>query len=328
MDIGGVALTNRLVLAPMAGVTDRPFRALCRRLGAGLAVSEMISANTALWGAPKTVRRMDHTNEPGPVAVQIAGAEPHAMAEAARISHDLGADIIDINMGCPAKKVCRLAAGSALLRDEPRVARILEAVIGAVPVPVTLKIRTGWSPNERNALRIARIARESGIAALAIHGRTRACGYSGNAEYETARAVKQEVGIPVIANGDIDSPQKARFVLDYTGADAIMIGRAAQGRPWIFREIAQYLDTGLLPPSPAAIWVRDTLAAHLHALYELYGNHLGVRIARKHVAWYCRDRRDAASFRQRFNQAGTPREQQVLIEGYFGSGDSRGDQLA
>ena len=328
MQIGRIRLDNKLILAPMAGVTDRPFRQLCRQMGAGLAVSEMVSANTALWGTPKSVRRMDHGGETGPISVQILGMEPTEMAEAARVNLDLGAEIIDINMGCPAKKVCKLAAGSALLRDEPLVARILEAVVAAVQVPVTLKIRTGWSRDERNALRIARIAHDSGIAALAVHGRTRACGYAGKAEYDTVRAIKQEVPIPVIANGDIDSPEKARFVLDYTGADAIMIARAAQGRPWIFREISDYLESGTRPSNPNPGWIKETLIAHLHALYDFYGEYLGVRVARKHVAWYCKSQRDAARFRQSFNRAETPQEQQVLIDDFFDLIPFREDQAA
>lgn len=318
MKIGDIELENNLILAPMAGVGDRPFRDLCRRMGAGLAVSEMVSADTVLWRSGKTMRRLDHRGEKGPVAAQILGTDPTAMAEAARANLDLGAQIIDINMGCPAKKVCKVAAGAALLRDEPLVGRILEATVAAVPVPVTLKIRTGWSPAERNALRIARIARESGIAALAVHGRTRACGYGTAAEYDSIRAVKQEVAIPVIANGDIDSPQKARFVLDYTGADAIMIGRAAQGRPWIFREIAAYLATGALCPRPSREWIRRTLVAHLHALYLFYGTALGVQVARKHLAWYAKGQEGAAEFRARFNRADTPRAQEELIAAFFG----------
>jgi tRNA-dihydrouridine synthase B len=317
MQIGGISLSNNLVLAPMAGVSDLPFRRLCRRMGAGLAVSEMVSADTGLRGTPKSVRRMDHTGERGPISVQILGTDPARMADAARFNRDLGADIIDINMGCPAKKVCRLAAGSALMRDEPLVARLLEAVVQSVPIPVTLKIRTGWSPRERNALRIAHIAAESGIAAIAVHGRTRACGYAGPAEYDTVRAVKSEVSIPVIANGDIDSPERARFVLDYTGADAIMIGRAAQGRPWIFREIAEYLDRGALAMRPTPAWIKDVLAAHLQALYQFYGEQLGIRIARKHVAWYCKGRSDAFLFKQCFNRAETVKEQERLVEGFF-----------
>jgi tRNA-dihydrouridine synthase B len=315
--IGNIELANNLILAPMAGVTDLPFRQLCRRLGAGMAVSEMVSADTVLRATPTTARRLDHRGETGPVSVQILGTDPVAMADAARANQDLGAQIIDINMGCPAKKVCKVAAGSALLRDEPLVGRILEAVVAAVQIPVTLKIRTGWSPERRNALTIARIAGESGIAALAVHGRTRACGFAGRAEHETARAIKRLLPIPVIANGDIDSPEKARLVLDYTGADAIMIGRAAQGRPWVFREISDYLETGVRPRSPSADWIKDTLIAHLHELLRFYGEYLGVRIARKHVAWYTKGQRGATRFREQFNRAGTPREQQDLIEGFF-----------
>ncbi|MEA3278316.1 MAG: tRNA dihydrouridine synthase DusB [Pseudomonadota bacterium] len=328
MKIGNIVLENNLILAPMAGVTDRPFRQLCRRSGAGLAVSEMVTADTALWGTRKSARRLDHRGEAGPISAQIVGADPDAMAEAARINLGLGAEIIDINMGCPAKKVCKTAAGSALLRDERLVARILEAVVGAVPGPVTLKIRTGWSPEERNALRIAHIARESGIAALAVHGRTRACGFSGRAEYESIRAIKKEVRIPVVANGDIDSPEKARFVLDYTGADAIMVGRAAQGRPWIFREIYHYLESGVRPRSPSLDWIKDTLIAHLQELYGFYGGNRGVRIARKHVAWYCRNQVGARQFREQFNRAETPNQQQDLIESFFGKLSPREDQAA
>jgi tRNA-dihydrouridine synthase B len=317
MRIGDIPLDNRLILAPMAGVTDRPFRQLCRRLGAGLAVSEMVSADRSLWDSEKTRRRLDHRGELGPIAVQIVGTDPATMAEAARANVDLGADIIDINMGCPAKKVCKLAAGSALLRDEPLVARILEAVVAAVAVPVTLKIRTGWSPATRNALAIARIARESGISALAVHGRTRACGYHAAAEYETIREIKQTVAIPLIANGDIDSPEKARRVLDYTGADAIMLGRAALGRPWIFREIAAFVATGARPATPGPAWIERTLIAHVEALYDFYGTTRGVRIARKHVAWYCTSRPGADRFRKQFNRAETPNEQRNLIEAYF-----------
>jgi tRNA-dihydrouridine synthase B len=317
MRIGDITLDNRLILAPMAGVTDRPFRQLCRRLGAGLAVSEMVSADRGLWDSAKTRRRLDHQGEDGPIAVQIVGTDPAILADAARANRDLGAEIIDINMGCPAKKVCKLAAGSALLRDEVLVARILEAVVAAVPVPVTLEIRTGWSPAARNALAIARIARESGIAALAVHGRTRACGYSGSAEYETIREIKQRVPIPLIANGDIDSPEKARWVLNYTGADAIMLGRAVLGRPWIFQEIAAYLTSGARPPAPEPDWVGRTLIAHVEALYDFYGATQGVRIARKHVAWYCASRPGADRFRKQFNRAETPNEQRDLIEAFF-----------
>jgi tRNA-dihydrouridine synthase B len=325
--IGPLTLVNNLILAPMAGVTDRPFRELCRHLGAGLAVSEMVSADTSLWGSRKSLRRLDHRGETGPISAQIVGNEPGALAEAARINLELGADIIDINMGCPAKKVCRKAAGSALLRDERLVGRILEAVVAAVSAPVTLKIRTGWSPEERNALAIAHIAWESGIAALAVHGRTRACGFSGKAEYETIRAIRQALPIPLIANGDIDSPERARFVLNCTGADAIMIGRAAQGRPWIFREISHYLATGVRPPSPSPDWIRAILIAHLHALHDFYGDWAGVRFARKHVGWYVRGQRDASAFRDNFNRAKTLQEQQSLIEDNFDGTKMVGDQV-
>ena len=317
MLIGNHSLHNRLVLAPMAGVTDRPFRQLCRRHGAALAVSEMVTADTSLYASRKTQKRLDHEGEPGPVSVQIVGSDPRKLAEAARVNVDHGAQIIDINMGCPKKKVCKVAAGSALLRDEALVGRILEAVVAAVPVPVTLKIRTGWDPAHRNAPRIARIAEAAGIQALAIHGRTRACGFSGSAEYDTIRAVKAEVRIPVIANGDIDSPHKARQVLEQTGADALMIGRAAQGRPWIFAEIDHYLRTGRELPPPTPDWIRAALREHLEALYAFYGEHHGVRIARKHIAWYSRSQPGGAAFRQRVNRAEDAAGQLRLIDDYF-----------
>jgi tRNA-dihydrouridine synthase B len=317
VQIGPHRLENNLILAPMAGVTDRPFRQLCRRLGAGLAVSEMVSANSALWGHRKTQRRLDHLGESGPIVVQILGAEPAAMAEAARRNVDLGADVIDINMGCPAKKVCRVAAGSALLRDEALVGRVLETVVRAVGVPVTLKMRTGWSPQQRNAVRIARIAEQCGIAALAIHGRTRACGYAGRAEYDSARAVKAAVGIPVIANGDIDSPGQAEFVLDYTNADAIMIGRAARGHPWIFEEIKHYLTTGDRLPPPSPTWIFVTVLEHLRSLHEFYGPLLGVRVARKHIAWYSKGWPGGARFRREINNTNSTEEQIDQLERFF-----------
>jgi tRNA-dihydrouridine synthase B len=292
MRIGCVNLSNNLILAPMAGVTDRPFRRLCRRFGAGLAVSEMLSANPALYGSRKSRERGDHRGEPGPIAVQIAGADPQQMADAARFNVDRGAEIIDINMGCPAKKVCKRAAGSALLRDEPLVQRILEAVVTAVPVPVTLKTRTGWAPETRNLMRIAHLARESGIAMLAVHGRTRACGWDSDAELDSLRALRAETDLPLAVNGDIRSPQQAGHALRYTGADAVMVGRAAQGRPWIFREIGHFLQTGELLPEPAPDWIRDTLMTHLNELYAFYGEARGVRIARKHIGWYCRGHDD------------------------------------
>jgi tRNA-dihydrouridine synthase B len=288
MRIGPYELPNNVFVAPMAGVTDRPYRKLCKALGAGHAVSEMAASNPRLWASEKTMRRLDHAGEQAPVAVQLAGSDPAMLAEAARYNVERGAQIIDINMGCPAKKVCNVACGSALLRDVDTVARILEAVVGAVDVPVTLKYRTGWDPGQRNAVEIARLAEASGVAALTLHGRTRACGFTGAAEYDTIRAVKQSVGIPVIANGDIDSPQKARRVLDATGADAVMVGRAAQGRPWIFREITHYLATGALLPPPEVDEVRELLLAHLDDHYRFYGTAAGVRTARKHIIWYTR----------------------------------------
>jgi tRNA-dihydrouridine synthase B len=316
--IGPYSVERNLVLAPMAGVSDRPFRVLCRRLGAGLAVSEMISADTTLWGSPKSVRRLDFSGESGPIWVQILGTDPAALARAAQVNLGLGAHIVDINMGCPAKKVCKVAAGSALLRDEPLVGRILEAVVKAAgSAPVTLKIRTGWSPETRNALAVARIARESGIAALTVHGRTRACSYAVSAEHETLREIRASVPITLIANGDIDSPRQAASVLDYTGADAIMIGRAAQGRPWIFRDIAAFLTSGTLHPDPPSAWVGTLLLEHLDALYGFYGSYAGVRIARKHIAWYCRGLPGAALFRASINRAEHPGDQSAQVRAFF-----------
>ncbi len=317
MRIGPHQLDNNLLAAPMAGVTDRPFRQLCRRLGAGLAVSEMVSSNAALWGSPKTIRRLDFDGEPGPISVQILGSDPRTMAEAARVNVGHGAQIIDINMGCPAKKVCRVAAGSALLRNERLVANILRAVVAAVEIPVTLKIRTGWDPEHRNGVRIARIAEQEGIQALAVHGRTRACGFAGMAEYDTIRDIKQAVRIPIIANGDIDGPLKARAVLDHTGADGLMIGRAAQGRPWIFREIGHYLATGELLDEPEPRWVRDLLCSHLENIHRFYGEHQGVRVARKHIAWYSRAHPGATAFRKKINQIDSADGQLRLIHEFF-----------
>ena len=288
--IGPFCFANRLVVAPMAGVTDRPFRVLCRRFGAAHAVSEMVASRPELWQTPKSMRRLDHAGEPGIVTVQIAGAEPALLAEAARHNVERGARIIDINMGCPKKKVCKLDAGSALLRDESLVARLLAAVVRAVDVPVTVKIRTGWAPDRRNAVTVARIAQDCGIAAITVHGRTRACGFEpGTVEYDTIRAVRRAVSIPVIANGDIDSPQKAKAVLDATAADGVMIGRAAQGRPWIFRDTLHFLDTGTVAPPPTLSEVRALLAEHLDEHYRLYGEEAGVRSARKHIGWYFAD---------------------------------------
>ncbi|PKM46732.1 MAG: tRNA dihydrouridine synthase DusB [Gammaproteobacteria bacterium HGW-Gammaproteobacteria-1] len=318
MQIGPYKLANNLVLAPMAGVTDRPFRQLCKQLGAGMAVSEMVSSNSLLWGSEKTRRRADHDGEVEPRNVQIMGADPQLMADAARYNVDNGAQIIDINMGCPAKKVCNVSAGSALLRDEELVTRILEAVVGAVPeVPVTLKFRTGWDREHKNGVTIARIAEATGIQSLAIHGRTRADGYSGEAEYDTIAAIKASVAIPVIANGDITTPQKARQVLEHTGADGLMIGRAAQGRPWIFRDINHYLATGELLPEPSAQDVRDILLGHLNNLYAFYGEYTGVRMARKHISWYSKGQRHGAAFRQEVNRVEGADRQLQMVRDFF-----------
>ena len=328
MHIGPYRLDNNLVLAPMAGVTDRPFRQLCRRMGAGLAVSEMISADASLWGSRKTVKRLDHRGEEGPISVQILGSDPDMMAAAARANVEFGAQIVDINMGCPAKKVCRKAAGSALLKDEKLVAEILHRVVDAVDVPVTLKIRTGQNPQERNGVRIACLAQEAGVQALAVHGRTRACKFAGEAEYETIRQIKQSVSIPVIANGDIDSPEKARLVLDTTGADALMIGRAAQGRPWIFRQIGHYLRTGekLAPPEPE--WIAEVLLSHLSQLYDFYGEYVGTRIARKHIAWYSKQQPGGAGFRELINRTESARQQLEHTRKYFECLQEKGELAA
>lgn len=309
MQIGPYHLTSPVFLAPMAGVTDRPFRQLCRQLGAGLAVSEMVSADPILRNSRKTRLRLDHDGEQAPVSVQIAGTEPGIMADAARFNVDHGAQIIDINMGCPAKKVCNVLAGSALLKDADKVAAIVESVVNAVDVPVTLKIRTGWDTHNRNALNIARIAEDAGIQALTIHGRTRECAYRGEAEYETIAEVKSRINIPVIANGDITSADKAKAVLDKTGADAIMIGRAAQGQPWIFREINHFLQTGEYLPAATTDEIGQWLEGHLHNLYAFYGDYMGVRIARKHIGWYCKAQPGAGAFRKHINQVEAPEQQ-------------------
>jgi tRNA-dihydrouridine synthase B len=307
----------------MAGITDRPFRMLCREMGAAMAVSEMVTSNKQLWHSRKTQLRLDHSGEQTPRSVQIAGTDPGQMAEAARFNVENGAQIIDINMGCPAKKVCSVMAGSALLRDEPLVTRILTSVVNAVEVPVTLKIRTGWDPQNRNATRIAMIAEDAGIQALAVHGRTRACAFKGEAEYETITAVKSLVNIPVIANGDIDSPVKASHILEATGADAIMIGRAAQGRPWIFREILHYLQHGETMAEPDIEEVNNLLLKHLKNLYDFYGEVMGVRIARKHIGWYCKQHpdqlSDVASFRQRINKVESANLQLEQVAEFFTS---------
>ena len=317
MLIGPHRIDPKVILAPMAGVTDKPFRLLCKRLGAGLAVSEMTTSDPRFWHTAKSLHRMDHVGEPDPVSVQIAGTVPEVMAEAARSNVDHGAQIIDINMGCPAKKVCNAWAGSALMREPALVARIVEAVVRAVDVPVTLKIRTGWDADHRNAPEIARIAEAAGIAALAIHGRTRDQQYTGTAEYDTIAAVKAMLTIPVVANGDIDSPRKAAFVLERTGCDAVMIGRAAQGRPWLPGHVAHYLATGEALPEPSPAAVRDILLGHLHALHAFYGEEAGVRIARKHLGWYAKDRPENAAFRAVVNRAQTADEQLRLTRDYF-----------
>ncbi len=315
--IGPYTLPNRLILAPMAGVTDRPFRQLCRRLGAGLVVSEMVTSDVRLWNSRKSSLRLLHAGDPEPRSVQIAGGDPQMMADAARKNVELGAQIIDINMGCPAKKVCNKAAGSALLRDEPLVREILDAVVGAVDVPVTLKIRTGWDRENKNGITVAKIAEDAGISALAVHGRTRADLYTGEAEYETIAAIKQAVSIPVFANGDIDSPEKAKAVLDATGADALLIGRAAQGRPWIFREIEHYLRTGETLPAPSLLEVERILLEHLAALHAFYGELMGVRIARKHVGWYLATLPGAGEFRAQFNRLDSTDAQCAHVRAFF-----------
>ena len=314
MQIGSHRIEPALVLAPMAGVTDKPFRLLCKRLGAGYAISEMTSADPRLWNTPKSRFRLDHSGEPAPVGVQIAGSDAAQLANAARHNVDHGAQIIDINMGCPAKKVCKAWAGSALLQDERLVARILAAVVAAVDVPVTLKIRTGWHRDHVNGVQIARIAAAEGVQALAVHGRTRDMHYAGVAEYDTIAAIKQAVDIPVIANGDIDSPQKARRVLDKTGADALMLGRAAQGRPWLFREIAFYLETGRCLPELSHIEVGKILLQHLNDLHAFYGEQRGVRIARKHIAWYAQGQ---PALRARVNKVETADEQLDIVRAHF-----------
>ncbi|MBR8653711.1 tRNA dihydrouridine synthase DusB [Achromobacter sp. Marseille-Q0513] len=328
MRIGPWTLPNNVLVAPMAGVTDRPFRQLCKKLGAGYAVSEMAASNPKLWDSVKTSRRLNHDGEIAPISVQIAGADPAMMAEAAAFNAARGAKIIDINMGCPVKKVCNVASGSALLRHEDLIVRILDAVVAAcapLGVPVTLKTRTGWDRESRNALRVARLAENAGIAALTLHGRTRADLYTGHAEYDTIRAVRAELKIPLIANGDIDSPEKAKHVLDYTGADAVMIGRAAQGRPWIFREIDHYLRTGekLAPPSHGEM--RELLLEHLDDHYRFYGEHTGVRTARKHIGWYLEGLPDADSFRDRMNLIDNTRDQWRAVSEWFLALSNDGD---
>ena len=327
MQIGPYILKNNLVVAPMAGVTDRPFRQLCKKMGAGMAVSEMVSCNSLLWGSEKTKRRANHEGEVDPISVQIAGADPAMMAEAASYNVEQGAQMIDINMGCPAKKICNTMAGSALLQNEKLVGKILDSVVGAVDVPVTLKIRTGWDRDHKNALVIARIAENAGIQALAIHGRTRACAYNGNAEYDTIAAVKNHVKIPIIANGDIRTPEEAKRVLEYTAADAVMIGRAAQGRPWIFREISHYLATGNHLPLPEVNEIHHVLVNHLYDLYDFYGEYSGVRIARKHISWYTKGLIGSAGFRHAMNLLQTTDEQLAAVNEFFISLSGYGERL-
>ncbi|MGD8711164.1 MAG: tRNA dihydrouridine synthase DusB [Ectothiorhodospiraceae bacterium] len=328
MRIGPYTFPNRLGLAPMAGVTDRPFRQLCKRLGAGLAVSEMVASNPRLWDTRKSRLKADHRGEVEPRIVQIAGAEPEMMAAAAQHNVDQGAQIIDINMGCPAKKVCNRMAGSALLADESLVRDILDAVVSAVSVPVTLKIRTGPSPQRRNGVTIARMAQDAGIASLAVHGRTRAEAYRGRAEYNTIREIKAAVDIPVLANGDVDSPEAAARVLELTGADGLLIGRAAQGRPWIFREIQHYLETGHRLPAPDDSEIREIMLTHVRNLHRFYGEYLGVRVARKHLGWYLRGRPGGEAVRRRIVRLDSAGEQLSMIQDFFAAEDTADITLA
>jgi tRNA-dihydrouridine synthase B len=320
MRIASIELPNALFVAPMAGVTDRPFRMLCKRLGAGYAVSEMVTSKRELWASLKTSRRADHDGEPAPIAVQIAGVDAAEMADAARYNIDRGAQIIDINMGCPAKKVCNKWAGSALMQDEALATRIIDAVVAACAprgVPVTLKMRSGWCATERNALSLALAAQAAGVAMVAVHGRTREQGYGGQAEYDTVAAVKAALSIPVVVNGDLDTPAKVRDVLAATRADAVMIGRAAQGRPWIFREIAHFLAHGSLPPPPATRQVQRWLTEHLHDHYALYGEYTGVRSARKHIGWAVRALPGGDVFRAAMNTLDDCRAQLAAVQDYF-----------
>ncbi|WP_019528206.1 tRNA dihydrouridine synthase DusB [Dasania marina] len=313
LQIGHYQLDSRVVLAPMAGVTDRPFRQMCKQYGVGLAVSEMVTSDSSLWHSRKSQHRLNHEGEQGLRSIQIAGGDAAMMAQAAKLNAAMGAQIIDINMGCPAKKVCKKAAGSALMKDEALVSEILQAVVAAVDIPVTLKIRTGWSPEQRNGVSIARIAEDHGIAALAVHGRTRACAFNGEAEYDTIAAIKAAVNIPIIANGDIDTPAKAKQVIAHTGADAVMVGRAAQGRPWICHQIDQYLCNDVIVAAPNQQQVRLTLLQHMDALYAFYGEFMGVKIARKHVGWYLKEHTNNGSFKKLFNQLDSAHDQRLAI---------------
>lgn len=330
MNIGPYSLPNRYFVAPMAGVTDRPFRQLCKRLGAGYAVSEMVTSRPDLWGTLKTSRRANHEGEPGPIAVQIAGTEPQMMMDAARYNIERGAQIIDINMGCPAKKVCSKWAGSALMQDETLALQIVAATVQACAphgVPVTLKMRTGWCQSQKNAVQLARAAEDAGVQMVAVHGRTREQGYRGEAEYDTIAAVKAALRIPVVANGDIDSPEKARVVLAVTGADAVMVGRAAQGRPWIFREIAHFLATGDTLAQPLVAEVKTLLLAHLQDHYSLYGEFAGVRTARKHIGWYVRALPGGEAFRAQMNLLADCQAQWAAVADYFDELNARMDRL-
>ena len=317
MRIGPYKLDNNLLLAPMAGVTDKPFRQLCKQHGAGLTMSEMVASNPALRHSKKSQLRLNHYEEESPRTVQIVGADPKLMAEAAQYNADLGAQIIDINMGCPARKVCNVFSGSALMQDETLVTKILESVVDAIDIPVTLKMRTGWNKQNRNAVKIARIAENSGIQMLTVHGRTRACGFRGEAEYQTIREVKEHVSIPVIANGDITTPEKAAEVLHATGTDGIMLGRAALGNPWIFNEINHFLETGTHLARPSVEDIRQIIQQHLIGLYELYGEYTGVRVARKHIAWYSKHLESGEVLRGRANKTDTVESQLFVVEGYF-----------
>ncbi len=325
MQIGPYTLDNNLILAPMAGVTDRPSRQMCKRLGAGLVVSEMLSSNPQVWKSEKSKQRMDHAGESGLRSVQIAGADPVLMAEAAQFNVSNGAQIIDINMGCPAKKVNKKKAGSALLQFPNLVEEIIQSVVNAVDVPVTLKIRTGWDQDNRNGVEIAKIAQDNGIQSLAVHGRTKACMYKGEAEYETIRNIKRAVSIPVVANGDITCPRKAKYVLEQTNADALMIGRGAQGNPWIFREVNHFLKTGEMLPAPSITEVRSVLLEHVSNVHQFYGDFLGARIARKHVGWYLADHDKDRLFRTRFNAIDEAETQLLALNQYF---DQMADESA
>ena len=323
MRLGPYTLDNNLLLAPMAGVTDKPFRQLCRMYGAGLAVSEMVASDPALWNTKKSQLRLNHYEEESPRAVQIVGADPQAMAQAAKYNADLGAQIIDINMGCPAKKVCNVFSGSALMQDEILVTKILESVVAAIDIPVTLKLRTGWNKENKNAVKIARIAEDSGIQMLTVHGRTRACGFKGEAEYQTIKQVKAHVSIPVIANGDITTPEKATDILDATGADGIMLGRAALGNPWIFNEITHFQRTGVRLSRPTVDEIQQVILQHLTGLYELYGEYTGVRVARKHVGWYSKYLEDGEVLRSRVNKTESVERQLLVVKSYFNAINNR-----